>query len=195
MDSAWPEWESLLAAPDEPCEAWQSTFARQAACGQSAEQAACGQSTEQAANNNLNARVFCGEEQTPDQVVRVRRECCGRTCGHGRVRELEPCRDCWEAVMKMAWAQSREQKRLEWATGAQERCAHGSERRRCRVCRGSWVCMHGLHKVYCRECDGRRLCQSCFKKSMPRCNAVCKACRREKKSLESLERGKFVLLV
>jgi hypothetical protein len=81
--------------------------------------------------------------------------------------------------------------RLKQTQYAHVPCEHSSEKRRCRVCKGSWVCVHGIQKVYCQECDGRRLCQLCFKKTLPRCYEVCRHCREQQKSLGVVLRSKF----
>jgi len=96
------------------------------------------------------------------------------TCGHGRVRALVPCAECWADFMKQAYVCTRVASR---AKSIGVPCEHFKEMRRCKICCGSWICQHGKNKVYCKECDGRRLCQVCFEKSMPRCWEVCMRCR------------------
>jgi hypothetical protein len=117
--------------------------------------------------------------------------CSFPACPHGKVRELEPCLLCWESFMLSVKCHSTTVNRLKQTQYAHVPCEHSSEKRRCRVCKGSWVCVHGIQKVYCQECDGRRLCQLCFKKTLPRCYEVCRHCREQQKSLGVVLRSKF----
>lgn len=100
-------------------------------------------------------------------------------CPHGRVRSLERCVDCWASLLKESrrivarCKADRRGRRLETCVP----CEHCAEKRRCRVCKGSWVCVHDKNKVYCKVCDGRRLCQVCFDVTLPRCYEACKRCR------------------
>jgi len=102
-------------------------------------------------------------------------------CPHGKLRHLEKCLECWESMLK-------ESRRLLVkcrAEGKRRRndacipCEHCAEKRRCKVCKGSWICSHGHNKVYCKACDGRRLCQVCWDVTLPRCYEVCAKCRRQ----------------
>ena len=99
-------------------------------------------------------------------------------CPHGIVRHLAPCLDCWEALLKGSSRLAKgETKKAIAKTGVAMQCMHMSERRRCKICKGSWICDHGMNKVYCKYCDGRRLCQLCLKVTLPRCYEVCGKCR------------------
>lgn len=113
-------------------------------------------------------------------------------CSHGKARCLEACAQCWMSLMTQTQRVMGMQARLGKRVGDMNIiCEHGSERRRCRACKGSWICVHDKNKVYCAECDGRRLCQCCKKKNMPRCYEICKKCREQHKDLGDLYRKKF----
>ena len=103
-------------------------------------------------------------------------------CPHGKIRSLVPCMECWEEVMKQTYGCVRRHRVALKSTNNNLPCEHCCERRRCKICKGSWICTHGKNKVYCRECDGRRLCQVCFEKSLPRCFEVCKGCREDREA-------------
>ncbi len=79
-------------------------------------------------------------------------------CEHGRVRGLVVCRQCCESALKMTRQCVEVQKKAKrLPVNAKVSCEHSVERRRRKICRGSWIqCGHGTNKVNCRECDGRR---------------------------------------
>lgn len=112
-------------------------------------------------------------------------------CPHGLVRELVVCRACLEdpppgdasfQVLKGSLVVTRKLPRI-----TQIPCEHSSERRRCKVCKGSCICVHDKNKVFCKVCDGRRLCQVCFEKTMTRCYEVCHKCKLKGKAGEGAE--------
>lgn len=107
-------------------------------------------------------------------------------CVHGRVKELVICRECCEGALKQTLVcvrgQGGPERRRLYLRESTVPCEHCAEKRRCRICKGSWICAHGLNKVYCKECDGRRLCQVCKGVSLPRCYEVCKRCKQERQA-------------
>ncbi len=121
----------------------------------------------------------CAERR--DMEGQLASEVPGVRCPHGKVRHLEKCQACWESVLKESkrivrkCKEEGKRKRMETCLP----CEHCAEKRRCKVCKGSWICVHDLNKVYCRECDGRRLCQVCWSVTLPRCYEACGKCYRE----------------
>lgn len=102
-----------------------------------------------------------------------------QTCPHGLVRYLTPCAECWESVLKASHRSAKKDKEIKNCysrSSGNLPCEHHSERRRCVICKGSWICAHGKNKVYCAKCDGRRLCQVCRNVTLPRCYQTCKRC-------------------
>lgn len=113
-------------------------------------------------------------------------------CEHGRVKELVVCRQCCEAALSQTWeCVAPDKKAKKKSVGGKIPCEHQAERRRCKVCVGSWICAHGKNKTFCRECDGRRLCQACRKVTMQRCWEKCAACRRAEGLAEKDARRKW----
>ena len=106
-------------------------------------------------------------------------------CPHGKTPGLEACVECWASMLQGSDRSAKLPRGFKCADGKVP-CEHFTEKRRCKICKGSWICTHGLNKVYCASCDGRRLCQSCFKVSLPRCYETCKRCREEATSLAAL---------
>ena len=39
------------------------------------------------------------------------------------------------------------------------KCKHGTNKSRCKKCKGSQICEHDKDKAYCRECNGSRFCE------------------------------------
>ena len=114
-------------------------------------------------------------------------------CEHGRVRELVVCQLCCEKGLALTREclelERKAKKRARFVSSdAKIPCEHSSEKRRCKVCRGSWICVHGKNKVYCAECDGRRLCQCCLVTVMRRCREVCVKCREREAAQKQAER-------
>jgi len=81
-------------------------------------------------------------------------------CPHGRVKELVVCRQCCEVALALTYECVTMDKKAKKRLGTKIPCEHGGERRRCKICVGSWICKHGKNKVYCAECDGHRLLAS-----------------------------------
>jgi len=100
-------------------------------------------------------------------------------CPHGRVKELVVCRQCCEVALALTYECVTMDKKAKKRLGTKIPCEHGCEKRRCKICVGSWICKHGKNKVYCAECDGRRLCQSCKAVTLPRCYETCRKCKQK----------------
>ena len=102
---------------------------------------------------------------------------CGALCPHGKVKGFDSCADCFESLLRGSCKSVKLIARQKVTLNSNIPCEHFAEKRRCRICKGSWICLHGVNKVYCAYCDGRRMCQVCLRVTLPRCYETCKRCR------------------